>query len=347
MKRLLCLILSTVMLISTAVPVFAEETIVIVDNNAPATENTENTTTENTTDTSKAVTEVSPLTTFVALGSDLTSEQQSTVLSYMGLTPDKLANCNVVYVSNAEEHSYLDNYIDPTLIGKRSLSSVLVRPASTGHGVTVKTVNINYCTETMYQNALITAGVTDAEVMVVGPSPISGTAGLIGALKAYSQMSGKPVDEKALDTALDELVTTGEVKDAIGDDEKAEELISYVKAQIAANDLNTEEEIRAAVEKGNKELNANLTEEQINEIVNVMVKIKAMGIDFDVLAEQAETIYAKYGDQIKAGTFNIDDVDWKDLGVGKIAMNAVGNFFKSTGNAVKSFFGTIFGSKKK
>lgn len=292
-----------------------------------------------------AVVEVTPQTTFVALGADLSGTQKQTVLSLMGLSEEKLANCNVVYVTNSEEHSYLDAYLGKEIIGHNSLSSVLVRPASTGHGVTVKTQNINYCTETMYQNALITAGVTDADVLVVGPTPISGTAALIGALKAYSQMSGKPVDEKALDTALDELVTTGEVKDALGDDEKASELISYIKAQIAANDLNTKEQIEAAVRKGNKELNANLTEDQIKEIVDVMVKIQAMGIDFNVLAEQADTIYAKYGDQIKNGTFNIEDVDWKDLGIGKIVSNVVGNFLDNVGGTVKSFFGTMFKKK--
>lgn len=328
MKRLLCIVLCIVMMLGICSTCLANDTITITDNKE------------------QTILEVTPQTTFVALGADLSAAQKQTVLSLMGLTEEKLANCNVVYVTNAEEHSYLDSYVSSELIGKRSLSSVLVKPASTGHGVTVKTQNITYCTEAMYQNALITAGVTDADVLVVGPSPISGTAALIGALKAYSQMSGKPVDEKALDTALDELVTTGEVKDAIGDDEKASELISYVKAQIAANDLDTKEEIEAAVRKGNEELKAGLTEEQIKQIVEVMIKIKAMGIDFDVLAEQAETIYAKYGDQIKAGTFNIDDVDWNDLGVGKIVSNAVGNFFSSVGNSVKSLFGGLFGSKK-
>lgn len=356
MKRLLCLLLCSALVFGYATPALATDTITIVDDKDEKKdskeESKEDTKSEDKSDKkdekkSEPVSlEVTPTTTFVALGADLTSDQKVKVLSIMGLSEEKLKNCNVVYVSNSEEHSYLDSYVDSSVIGHKSLSSVLVRPASTGHGVTVKTENINYCSESMYQNALITAGVTDADVMVVGPSPISGTAALIGALKAYSQMSGKPVDEKALDTALDELVTTGEVKDAMGDDEKAEELISYIKAQIAANNLNTKEEIEAAVRKGNKELNANLSEDQIKQIVDVMVKIKAMGIDFDVLAEQADKIYAKYGDQIKAGTFNLEDVDWNDLGIGKVISNAVGNFFKDAGKSVKSFFGNMFGKKK-
>lgn len=280
---------------------------------------------------------------YLALGQDLSKEQLLTVLDLLGVSVDKLSSYNVVYVTNEEERQYLSSYIDASVIGKRSLSSVLVRPASTGHGVTVTTKNITYCTEKMYQNALITAGVTDAEVIVAGPSPISGTAALIGALKAYEQMSGKAVSEKALDTALNELVTTGEISEALGDDEQAAELISYIKAQVAANDLSTREQIEAAVRKGNEELKANLSEEQIKQIVDTMVKIQAMGIDFNVLAEQADVIYAKYGEQIKAGTFNINDVDWEDLGIGKIVTNAVNNLFKGIGNTVKSLFSGLFG----
>lgn len=347
MKKLICLLLSATLIMGNAVAVFANDTITIEEENKTEENKAEEEKKEETQVEEKtpATLEITANTTYLALGQDLTQDQLITVLTLMGVSPDKLPNYNVVYVTNAEEHQYLDSYISKDVIGRRALSSVLVRPASTGHGVNVTTQNINYCTQAMYQNALITAGVTDADVFVVGPTPISGTAALIGALKAYSQMSGKPVNEKALDTALNELVTTGQIKDALGDDE-ATELISYIKAQIAANDLNTKEEIEAAVRKGNQELNANLTEEQIKQIVDTMMKIKAMGIDFNVLAEQAETIYAKYGDQIKAGTFNIDDVDWADLGIGKVISNAVGNMIENVGNTVKSFFGSLFGKKK-
>lgn len=354
MKKILCITLSLLVIFGYVVPAFAEDTITIVDD-SETKEVTDEKTSESDTPAAVEVTplepaapvalEVTPQTTFVALGADLKPNQRQTVLSLMGLSEEKLANCNVVYVTNKEEHEFLDNYLGADIIGHNSLSSVLVRPASTGHGVNVATQNINFCTDKMYQNALITAGVTDADVLVVGPSPISGTAALIGALKAYSEMSGKPVDNKALDVALDELVTTGEVKEAIGDDEAAE-LISYVKAQIAANDLDTKEEIEAAVRQGDKELNANLTEEQIQQIISVMIKIKEMGIDFEVLAEQADTLYAKYGEQIKAGTFNINDVDWADLGIGKVVSKSVENAFGNLVSSVKKFitsFSGLFG----
>ena len=125
---------------------------------------------------------------YLALGSDLNQTQLNTVLELMGLNAADMASYNVVYVTNAEEHEHLDKYIPSSVIGTKSLSSVLVRPAEKGHGVVVTTKNVNYCTTNMYRNALITAGVEDADIIVAAPTQISGTAALIGALKAYESV---------------------------------------------------------------------------------------------------------------------------------------------------------------
>ncbi|MCR5001136.1 MAG: DUF1002 domain-containing protein [Lachnospiraceae bacterium] len=366
MKKITSLILITVMTMSMTVSAYATD-VIVVDNSAvsgntvtatptptpeptvtptPTPAPTAGATADTAVQSNTAVT-VTSNKTYLALGSDLTADQRSTVLALMGIAEADLPNYDVVYVTNAEEHQRLDSYIASSVIGTKSLSSVVVRPAEAGHGVTVTTKNINYCTENMYRNALITAGVENADIIVVGPSPISGTAALIGALKAYERMSGTSVSDKALDTALNELVTTGELKQAVGNDAKAEEIISYVKAQIAANHLETEEEIEAAIRKGMVDLDVQLSEEDIKKTVSLMMKIKAMGIDFNVLAEQADDIYAKYKDKINAGTFNIDDVNIEDLGLGKLVKNAVGGFFKEVGDTVKEFFGGFFSKFKK
>ena len=279
---------------------------------------------------------------YLALGADLTTEQKATVLASMGVSTEELGQYDIVTTTNAEEHDALDKYIDPALIGTKSLSSVLVKPAESGHGVVVTTNNINYCTTNMYRNALITAGVTDADIYVTAPSPISGTAALIGALKAYENMSGEEVSNEALDTSLNELVTTGQIKEAVGDDDEAEELISYIKTVVATNDLNTKEEIEAAIRKGMVDQNVTLSEEEIKQIVDLMMKVKAMGIDYKVLAEQADDIYAKYKDDIKAGTFDINKVDINDLGLTKIIGNAITDTAKSIGNSIAEFFTGLF-----
>ena len=279
---------------------------------------------------------------YIALGADLSADQRTAVLASMGISEADLGDYDIVTTTNAEEHEALDKYISSSVIGTKSLSSVLVRPAESGHGVVVTTNNINYCTTNMYRNALITAGVTDADIYVCAPSPISGTAALIGALKAYENMSGKQVSTAALDTSLNELVTTGQIKDELGNDDKAEELIAYIKTVVATNDLNTKEEIEAAIRKGMVDQNVTLSEDEIKQIVDMMMKIKAMGIDYKVLAEQADDIYAKYKDDIKAGTFDINKVDINDLGLTKIVGNAITSTAKSIGNSIAGFFTGLF-----
>ena len=49
-----------------------------------------------------------------------------------------------------------------------------------GNGIKVSTYNINYCTAGMYKNALATAGISDANIIVAGPFALSGTAALVG-----------------------------------------------------------------------------------------------------------------------------------------------------------------------
>ena len=330
MKRAICLLLTVTMVFASAMTVFAEETVSV-----------------NAIEQSNATVDVTPITatqdkSYIALGADLSQDQLATVLGLMGVSAADIGNYNVVYTTNADEKQYLGGYVDAGLIGTKSLSSVLVNPREEGHGVVVTTKNVNYCTTDMYRSALLTAGVKNADILVVAPTPISGTAGLIGALKAYGEMSGTAVSEKAIDTAMNELVVTGELSTAVGSSDDAEELITYIKAQIAANDLNTKEEIEAVVRQGVKDLNANLSEDEIQQIIDLMVKIKAMGIDFNVLAEQADDIYAKYADQIKNGTFNISDLSVEDLGIGKMVSNAIGNFFTNVKDSVTNFFKNIF-----
>lgn len=329
MKRFICTLLTAAMVLTPTTAVFAEETVSV-----------------NAIEQGAAV-EVAPITasqekSYIALGADLSQEQLATVLGLMGVSAADLGNYNIVYTTNADEKQYLGGYVDAGLIGTKSLSSVLVNPREEGHGVVVTTKNVNYCTTDMYRSALLTAGVKNADILVVAPTPISGTAGLIGALKAYGEMSGTTVSETAIDTAMNELVVTGEISSAVGNSDDAEELITYIKAQIAANDLDTKEEIEAAVRQGVKDLNANLSEDEIQQIIDLMVKIKAMGIDFNVLAEQADDIYAKYADQIKNGTFKIEDLSVEDLGIGKMVSNAVGNFFTSVKESVTGFFKSLF-----
>lgn len=273
-----------------------------------------------------------PKDTVVALGADLTAEQRATVLELMELTEEDLSECTVITITNEMEHQYLDAYIDPSVIGTKSLSSVILRKADKGNGVLVTTKNINYCTTGMYRNALLTAGLEDTDVLVVGPTKISGTAALIGAVKAYEQVSGEIVSDKVLDTAMDEMITTGEIAEG-ENSEEIEELIAFIKAKLAAGELATDQDIQEAIKEGEEKFSVSLTDEEKEKILQVMHKIKELGLDPEKLLDQAKDLYAKYGDELINNAEEVIKKSFKD---------SVSNFFSDMGSTVKNFFTNLF-----
>lgn len=281
----------------------------------------------------------------LALGADLSAEQRASVFAQMGITEADLASFTMIDITNEMEHQYLGSYMDASVIGTKSLSSVLITPKESGHGVVVTTKNINYCTTGMYRNALLTAGVSDAEILVAAPSPMSGTAALIGAIKGYEAMTGQVVEEVSLDTAMDELITTGEIAEEIaaqtgGDSEQIEELIAFVKAKVAAGELESETDIRDAIAEGEEKFGVSLAEEQVQQIVDIMMKINELGLDPQMLIEQAEDLYSQFGTDF-LNNLNLDNLDTEAIGE-EVKKQVSEGFISKIVDAIKEFFAGIF-----
>lgn len=246
----------------------------------------------------------------LALGSDLSADQRATVLGLLGVSEADLADFDVISVTNQEEHQYLDAYMSSSVIGTKALSSVLIRPADEGAGLNVTTYNISYCTIDMYTNALLTAGLEDADVYVAAPSNISGTSALIGAVKGYADMTGSSVNEQALETAVNELVVTGEIGDILGDSETASDMVAYIKQQILEQGVDSREDIETIIRNAMKEFEISLSDEDVAKLVDLMDKISRLDIDVDALAEQASQLYEK----LKGMGLDLDNIDTKQVG---------------------------------
>ena len=198
---------------------------------------------------------------YVSLGADLNAQERATVLELLGVTEDDLKNYTVATITNQDEHDYLDAYLDKSVIGSRALSSVLVEGKTDGNGIKVTTHNISYCTTGMYQNALVTAGIKDADIVVAGPFKISGTAALVGAIKSYENMTGEKVEQENVDTATNELVITGKLAENVGDSEKAEQLVGAVKEKVVEAQNLSEDEIGDVVDQAANEMEIKLSDE--------------------------------------------------------------------------------------
>ena len=267
---------------------------------------------------------------YLALGADLSEEQRNTVLSLMGIDAAGLNNYDVVYVNNSEEHQYLDSYVESSKIGSKSWSSVVIVKRDKGNGLNISTKNITYCTVGMYKNALTTAGITDADIIVAGPKPISGTAALVGIFKAYEEMSGEKVQDNVVDAALNELVVTGQLEDAIDGltNEEVEEFIAYIKSVIAEKGLTDESSINQAIDDACKKYGVTLDDTERQKIVDLLLKITSLGIDLNGLVDYASSLYNSFKNGGSSSS-----------GILSTVRNAIGSIFGAIGNFFKGLFG--------
>lgn len=265
---------------------------------------------------------------YLALGADLSDDQKNTVLSLMEIDPANLANYNVTYVTNAQEHQYLNSYVDSSKIGSKSWSSVVIVKRKKGNGLNISTNNITYCTVGMYKNALTTAGITDADIIVAGPKPISGTAALVGIFEAYEAMTGEAVQDNVVDAALNELVVTGELEASIQGltDQEVEEFIAYIKSLIAEKGLTDETSINEAIDEACDKYGVTLSDDERQKIVDLLLKITSLGIDLSGLVDYAASLYNSF----------------KNGGSSSGIMASIGNFFGNIFSAIGEFFKNLF-----
>lgn len=247
---------------------------------------------------------------YLSLGADLSSSQKETVLKLLGVS--NIDDCNVSYVTNAEEHQYLDGHVSSAAIGTNALSSVLIEENS-GDDINVCIYNINYCTEGMYKNALATAGVKGADVVVAGPYEISGTAALVGTIKLYEKMTGEDVSDDVIDGSVEELTTTGDIGEEVGDKSAVEEVIASVKEDLADNPDMSASEIEEAIKEAADKAGISLSQDNINKIRDMLQKLQDLDIDWSNVKNQSASILKDIRNALdtdEARGFFAKIVDW-------------------------------------
>ena len=153
----------------------------------------------------------------------------------------------------------------------------------------------------MYENALATASAKDIDVVVVGPFEISGTAALVGAIKHILKKQERRFDEETVDAAIDEMVTTGELKDSITEsaqsgevsDEAVEGMVAWLKEKVANSD---DEDLDALIDEGEEKFGVSLTEDEQAQLRDLLRKLSSLDLDVKSLKDQAQSIYNKLDD---------------------------------------------------
>lgn len=259
----------------------------------------------------------------ITLGADLTAQQKEDMLKYFGVTRQEV---NVQEVNIDEEMKYLSGVASEKQIGTKSISCSYVEPTDKG-GLNISVNNIYWVNESMIRNALITAGIQNANVKVSAPFNVSGTAALTGILKGFeSSTGGKKISEDKKKVANEELMVTGNLGEKIGQD-KAAGLINEVKKEVVKEKPKDEKAVEKIVLNVTNNYNYNLSPEDIKSITALMNKINGLHLDFKQLKGQFNDVTNKL-----QATLQSDEAK---------------SFFGKMWDSIKNFFSSIFPSHSK
>ncbi len=223
----------------------------------------------------------------VTLGADLSQDQKDTMMRYFGVTYDGV---DVIYINNTDERNHLGSYVPMEQIGNHTYSCALVAPTSSG-GIQVKTANLEWVTCNMIASTLSTSGVTNCQVVAACPFKVSGTGALTGVIMAYEQASKQKLDPVKVELANQELVTTGNLANEVGQS-KATAVINETKIQVIEKNVTNIEEITNIVNEVSNDYDITINEDQSEQIAELMQQIAQQEYDLIQLQATLERVQA-------------------------------------------------------
>ena len=231
----------------------------------------------------------------LALGSDLTDAQEAALRKYFN-APD---GTNTIYVTDEVIIKQLGlDPNDPANYAGGCYSSAYVKLLDDNSGINVKATNLTEVTESMLMNALITSGITAADVKVSSPFKVTGTSALSGILAGVEEVGGFEISLKQKEIAQKEIETTVEVGDEIGSEE-ASTIINDIKTEVIKEKPKTEEEIKKIVENITNQYNVNISINAKDSIVNLMSDVNDLGLDYSELKSSLKEASNKLSNNLK------------------------------------------------
>lgn len=264
----------------------------------------------------------------VTIGVNNTAEQRQKIFNYFGVKENEV---QVLEVNNQEEREYLGKVATEAQLGTKTYSCAYVEPTNSG-GINVKTANITWVTSSMVASTLSTAGMTNANAVIAAVFPVSGTGALTGVMKAFEDASGEKLDEDKKELASEELITTGDLGDEIGQD-KATGVVNDIKTEVIKNGTSDVTQIADIINNVTNNYNITLTDAQVKQITDLMEKIAAQNYDYNSMKETLNNV----SDVVK------DNLQEAGESVGSSGiMDSIGNFFSSIGD----WFSNLFSGNK-
>ena len=126
------------------------------------------------------------------------------------------------------------------------------------------------------------------------------------------------------------------LSEELGKEENArmvEDVIGFIREKLEAGAWETDEGISNAIQEGEEKFDVSLTEEEKEEVLQIIQKIKDMGLDPELLLNHVEKLYDEVG---------ADLVEEAEETVKQSFVESVAGFFHDMGTRVKGFFTGIF-----
>lgn len=231
----------------------------------------------------------------VTFGVDLTDSQEIQMLKDFNVSEndviiDRITNEDIINQlgldpndkSNYEGGCYSSSYVELKNKG----------------GIQVESYNLTEVTSLMLSNALVTSGVTDADIIAGSPFPVTGTSALAGILKGFEKEKGEELSLKNKKTAQEEIETTSSLGDEIGQDEAAK-VINDIKTKVIKEAPKNEEEIKKIIDDMLKDYDFQLSEDQKTKINNLMININDLNIDYSVVKDTLKNVANQISDALK------------------------------------------------
>ncbi|MEE9111622.1 MAG: DUF1002 domain-containing protein [Lactobacillus sp.] len=293
---------------------------------------------------SAAADDASPV---ITLGTSLTSSQEKGTLNVLKGALSDSSSYNTLTVTGSDLVTYLNPSGSSFTSASGVWSSAAIEKTSSGSGINVKILdyngsnNITTITADQYKNAAVTAGITDANIYVTSAVPIDGSGALAGIYKAYAK-AGNKLNQSQINAAQNEMDTlSGITKENKGkdgySDAQLNNAVAGAKKEMAekGSDLSKQDIINIV----NNEIKDNnlgnvITNEQKNQIVNILIQIRDSGA-------------------LKSGSFKqqaakaMDSIQKNAQGIfSKLNTQENRNALQKLWDAIVEFFTSLFNSNK-
>lgn len=260
----------------------------------------------------------------IVYGSSLTGDQRDEVKTLFNF--NKLEGAKELEVNGTDVAKYIGGDSN-----SRMFSSAKIIRKDNNHGIIVNILtadNITQVTSDMYKNAMLTAGVEDAEVEIASPVKVSGHSALTGIYKAYDAQ-GVGLDQGRMEVANDELDIATDLASRDGmSEEKVTELLTEIKKAIAEQDPATKEDVERIVKEQLDKLEIKLSDADRQLLIDLFEKMRDLDIDFDKVKEQLEDLTSTIKDKLGDLDLDLDNGFWEK----------VQNFFKNLIDKISSWF---------